>query len=253
MRTRDLTLMAGARCLVRQLSWQAQAGECWCILGKNGAGKSTLLRILAGLIDGQVGDVELKGRKLNAWPIAELARERAYLPQSRSDAFSFSVLDTVLAARHPYHGNRYWESDVDYDIALRALEALDVAQFAERDLRSLSGGERQRVAIAAVLAQDTPYLLLDEPTNALDLSHQIEVMRLLGQLTKERRRCILLVSHDLNLIELAVTHALLLHDDGTWEAGRIEEVLTAPKLSQCLGHAVHSIKHEGRTVYLPTW
>src|SRR3546814_5671365 len=67
-----------------------------------------------------------------------------------------------------------WESDEDYEIAYAALEAMDVQHFAERDVRSLSGGERQRVAIAAVLAQQTPLLSFDEPTNALDLARSEE-------------------------------------------------------------------------------
>jgi iron complex transport system ATP-binding protein len=65
---------------------------------------------------------------------------------------------------------------------------MEVEHLAARDVRTLSGGERQRVAIAALLAQDTPLLLLDEPANALDLAHQVSVMGLLARLCRESAR-----------------------------------------------------------------
>jgi iron complex transport system ATP-binding protein len=125
---------------------------------------------------------------LRDWPLEALARERAYLAQSRQDAFAYSVFETVLSARHPYHASRYWEGSDDHQAALDALAAMEVMHLARRDVRTLSGGERQRVAIAALLAQDTPLLLLDEPANALDLGHQVGVMSLLARLCRERAR-----------------------------------------------------------------
>ena len=91
--------------------------------------------------------------------------------------------------------------------------------LAQRDVRTLSGGERQRVAIAALLAQDTPLLLLDEPANALDLAHQVSVMRLLARLCREQGKTVVMVGHDLNLAHSVATHALLLMGDGAWLAG----------------------------------
>jgi iron complex transport system ATP-binding protein len=246
-----LQLRIGARALVTALDWQAQAGECWCVIGRNGAGKSTLLRTLAGMREPESGVVQVRGRKLSEWPLQELARERAWLPQGRNDAFGYRVIETVLAARHPWQDARYWESDADILAARNALEELDVGELAERDIRSLSGGERQRVAIAGILAQDTPLLLLDEPTNALDLAHQVGVMRLLADLCRQKHKTVVLVSHDLNLAHAAATHALLLMGDGAWHAGDIDEVFRPELLSQCLGHPIEALRHGERTIYLP--
>jgi iron complex transport system ATP-binding protein len=182
--------------------------------------------------------------------LQDLARERAFLPQGRSDAFGYRVIETVLTARHPYHESAYWESDADYAAAHAALQIMDVDAMAERDVRSLSGGERQRVAIAAVLAQDTPLLLLDEPTNALDLGHQVSVMNLLSKLCCEQKKSVVMVSHDLNLAHSVATHALLLMGDGRWHAGSVDEVMQAPLLSECLGHPIEIVKHGKRTIYL---
>lgn len=248
--TSQLLLQAGSRTLVRQLDWQATAGQCWCIIGRNGAGKSTLLRTLAGMRAPDGGVVALDGRALEAWPLPALARRRAFLAQSRSDAFAYRVMETVLMARHPYHAERYWEGSDDHLAAEAALRALDVLDLATRDVRTLSGGERQRVAIAALLAQDTPLLLLDEPANALDLAHQVSVMRLLAGLCREQGKTVVMVGHDLNLAHRVASHALLLMGDGTWHAGPVNESMQPAILSDCLGHPINTIVHGERTIFM---
>ncbi|MES2316129.1 MAG: ABC transporter ATP-binding protein [Pseudomonadota bacterium] len=245
-----LTLRVGARTLLADLDWQAGAGECWCVIGRNGAGKSTLLRTLAGMRAPDAGSVSLDGRALEHWPLTELARHRAYLAQSRSDAFAYRVMETVLMARHPYHADRYWEGSDDHVAAEAALRALDVLDLAQRDVRTLSGGERQRVAIAALLAQDTPLLLLDEPASALDLAHQVSVMRLLSALCREQGKTVLMVGHDLNLAHRVASHALLLMGDGAWRAGCVADAMQPDILSACLGHPIQSIVHAERTIFM---
>lgn len=250
--THKLTLAAGARTLVDRLDWHVGPGEFWCLIGRNGAGKSTLMRTLAGLRQPDAGSVSMQGRPLAQWPLAELARQRAYLPQSRSDAFAYTAIDTVLAARHPYHGNRFWEGSDDHAIARAALESMEVLALAERDVRTLSGGERQRVAIAAMLAQDTPLLLLDEPASALDLAHQASVMRLLGRLCSEQGKTAIMIGHDLGHAHSASSHALLLMGDGEWLAGPVDDVMYGPTLSRYLGHPIEVIPHGSRRLFIPT-
>jgi iron complex transport system ATP-binding protein len=249
--THQLSLRVDQRQLVTDLDWQVREGECWSIIGRNGAGKSTLMRALAGLRPAEAGHVALSGRPLTEWPLEELARQRAFLAQSRSDAFSYSVIETVLSARHPYHGNRYWEDSDDHAIALKALESMEVAELAARDVRTLSGGERQRVAIAAMLAQDTPLLLLDEPANALDLAHQVSVMNILARLCREQGKTAVMIGHDLTLAHSVSTHALLLKGDGRWLAGPREDVMRAEILSDYLGHPIEVIQHGKRSIFIP--
>jgi iron complex transport system ATP-binding protein len=251
IRTRELALAAGGRTLVAGLDWQVDAGACWSIIGRNGAGKSTLMRTLAGLRKPDAGSVEIDGRPLPAWPLEDLARRRAYLAQSRSDAFAYSVIETVLSARHPYHGQRYWEGSDDHAAAMAALAAMEAAHLAARDVRTLSGGERQRVAIAALLAQDTPLLLLDEPANALDLAHQVQVMGLLARLCREQRKTVVMIGHDLTLAHAISTHALLLMGDGRWHAGTVHDAMQATLLSDYLGHPIDTIDHGGRRIFIP--
>jgi iron complex transport system ATP-binding protein len=250
--TDNVRIAIGGRTLVDALTWQVGAGECWSVIGRNGAGKSTLLRTIAGMRTAECGRVLLNDRALDDWPIEALARERAFLAQSRSDAFAYTVLDTVLSARHPYHGSRYWEDSDDHRIALQSLAAMEVDDLAARDVRTLSGGERQRVAIAALLAQDTPLLLLDEPANALDLAHQMAVMGLLAKLCRERGKTIVMVGHDLNLAHAISTHALLLMGDGRWLAGARDDVMRPSILSDYLHHPIEAVPHGARTIFIPS-
>ena len=249
--TRDLTLTAGKRTLVQGLDWAAQPGECWSIIGRNGAGKSTLMRTLAGLQDAAGGAVEIGGRALKDWPLEALARQRAFLAQSRHDTFAYTVIESVLSARHPYHASRYWEGSDDHEIALQSLAAMEVDDLAARDVRTLSGGERQRVAIAALLAQQTPLLLLDEPANALDLAHQVSVMGLLARLCREQNKTVVMIGHDLNLAHRISTHALLLMGDGRWHAGAIADTMQPALLGDYLGHPIDMIEHAGRRIFIP--
>ncbi len=253
LQTHNLSLKIADRQLVTRLNWQVNAGECWCIIGRNGVGKTTLLRSLAGLSVANVssGDMAINDQPLNQWSPVELAKIRSYLPQGHNDAFSYRVIETVLGARHPYNDGRYWESDEDVAIAEAALAQLDVADLAGRNVRSLSGGERQRVAIAAVLAQDAQLMLLDEPATALDMSHQISVMNLFSDCCITKNKAILMVSHDLNLACRIATHALLLMDDGSWQAGRMTDTMTEATLSRCLGYPVEMIWHGNQRLFLP--
>ena len=249
--THNLDLSIGQRILVQNLDWSAQAGQCWSIIGRNGAGKSTLLRTLAGLQQPSAGSVHVNNRPLADWPLTELARERAFLAQSRHDAFAYTALESVLSARHPYHANRYWEGSDDHQAAMKALASMEVDDLAARDVRTLSGGERQRVAIAALLAQQTPLLLLDEPANALDLAHQVSVMGLLARLCREQDRTVVMIGHDLNLASRISTHVLLLMGDGRWQAGTNHDIMRPALLGDYLGHPIDMIEHEGRRIFIP--
>lgn len=252
--TVNLSLSVGSRQLITNLNWQVNAGEFWCIIGRNGVGKTTLLRSLAGLACAHAGaeDILINDKPLNKWPLFDLAKVRSYLPQDHYDAFAYRVIETVLGARHPYSDGRYWESEDDLAVAYAALSELDVADLAQRDVRTLSGGERQRVAIAALLAQDAQLMLLDEPTKSLDLAHQIGAMQLFANRCKAEYKTIVMVSHDLNLVHQIATHALLLMGDGTWQAGLASDILTESALiSHCLGYPIEIVRHGDQCIYVP--
>ncbi len=251
LEAQGLSLRVGGRTLVRELSFRLRAGEVWCMLGQNGAGKSTFLHTAVGLREAQGGAMRLAGKALADWPATEAARQRGFLPQTFHDAFSASVLESVMLGRHPYLSRWQWEGQDEAAIALDALRAVDLAGFERRDVLTLSGGERQRVALAALLAQDAPLLLLDEPVSHLDLHHQLLVLEHLVALARTRGKGVLFTVHDLNLAARFASHALLLMPQGTVQQGPIAEVLTEAALQAAFGHRVTRIVAAGRTLYVP--
>ena len=121
------------------------------------------------------------------------------LPQSPVAPEGLTVADLVARGRHPHQSwLRQWSRD-DEAVVAEALAWTDMADLADRPVDELSGGQRQRAWISMALAQGTDLLLLDEPTTYLDLSHQIDVLDLVGRLHAERGRTVVVVLHDLNL------------------------------------------------------
>jgi iron complex transport system ATP-binding protein len=251
----DLGLRVGnksrSRGLIEGLNLTARRGEFWCVLGANGAGKTTLLHTLAGLRAPDGGSLALAGRPMARWSARDAACLRGFLPQGGDALFGLSALQAVLLGRHPHSRSQFglsWESDEDLAIAHAALERLDLADLAEREVSSLSGGERQRVALAALLAQDPLVYLLDEPLNHLDLRHQLGVMALLRDQALRQGRLVMASVHDASLAARFATHALVIVGPGRCVAGPADEVLTDEVLSAALGHALRRIEVDGQTL-----
>ena len=251
LETQDLLLSVGGRTLVRGMSFRLNAGEVWCLLGPNGSGKSTFLHTAVGLREPQGGALRLAGRALADWAVAAAARQRAFLPQNFHDAFSASVLESVMLGRHPYLPRWQWEGEDDRELAVAALRAVDLAGFEQRDVLTLSGGERQRVALAALIAQDAPLLLLDEPVSHLDLHHQVLVLEHLVRLARDRAKGVLFTVHDLDLAARFASHALLLTPQATVLHGPVAEVMTETALQGAFGHRVMLVQAAGRTLFVP--
>jgi len=247
-----VVIRAGARTLIGGLTQTISTGEVWCIAGPNGAGKTTLINVLAGLSKPASGRVSLDGRALASWRAADLARRRALMPQAAHDAFSATVLDTVLLNRFPYLTGWGWESEDDRSAARAALETLGLASFAARDVLTLSGGERQRVALAAVLCQNAPLLLLDEPLSHLDLHHQIDCLHALRDAACEHKRTVIFSCHDLNLARRFATHALLLDGNGAAHAGLVADVLTPERAGAAFGYPLALIRDGEHEALVPS-
>ena len=194
---RGLSVSLGRRGVLHDVSFSVAEGERVGLVGPNGAGKTTLLRAVAGLLPHD-GALELRGRAVRAWPARERAREVALVRQHTDLAVDFTVAEVVGLGRAPHLG---WLAPLAADDRERvdgALDAVDLADLADRPVTRLSGGERQRVALAQALAQDAPLLLLDEPTAHLDVRHQLEHVARVRALGRAGRTVVAAV-HDLGL------------------------------------------------------
>lgn len=251
LQTRRLSVAIGARVFCRDLDLELCSGERLAILGRNGAGKSTLLSVLAGLRVPQQGEVLLKGGAYAELGPHRSALIRGWLPQSRGDAFASTVLETALVGRHPHLDRWGWESASDVRIVRAALAAVDLAEFEQRDIQTLSGGERQRLAIATLLAQQPELFLLDEPLAYLDLKHQIAMLELFSQATRDGGAALIMVLHEPALAWRYCDRVLLVHGNGATECGPVREMLTAEKLSALYDYPMQTIEHEGQLCLIP--
>lgn len=235
LEARNLGFRIVEQTLLHALDLQVQAGECVAVVGPNGAGKTTLFRLLSGELTPAAGDILFNGRDLTRWPLAQLARMRAVLPQSSTLQFAFTVQEVVAMGRMPHATGRRIDAEIVQDV----MRVCDVQKLAARLYTELSGGERQRVQLARVMAQvwqpvaeGERLLLLDEPTSALDLSHQIELMQLVRQVCASGI-AVLVILHDLNLAARFADRILMLHSGKTIAVGTPQQVLL-PDLIECV-------------------
>ena len=185
----------GKQTVLDGISVDFEKGKLTSIIGVNGCGKSTLLKAILGILSLSNGEIFIDGENLLTISRNEIAKKIAYLSQGKNIP-DMTVEQMVLHGRFPYlsYPRRY--SSHDRKVAIKAMEIVGVAEFAHKPLYSLSGGMRQNAYIAMALAQDTDYILLDEPTTYLDISHQIELMKLLRKLA-DNGKGIIAVMHDL--------------------------------------------------------
>jgi iron complex transport system ATP-binding protein len=246
---RALSVRAGARELVRELTVEFRPGEVLAILGRNGSGKTLTLHTLAGLRAPAGGEVTLDGVSLAQLTRRAVALRLGLLPQDLEDAFVSTALETVLIGRHPHLALWQWESAEDERLARAALAAVDLEDCAARRIDTLSGGEQRRVAVASLLAQQPGVFLLDEPTNHLDPHHQLVVLGLFRELAG-CGRSVITTLHDPTLAARFADRVLLVYGDGRWRLGPVGEALTAASLSELYLAPMMELEKDGRRVFV---
>jgi len=251
LEARQLAVEIGGHCVVRALDLTVATGERLAILGRNGAGKSTLLSTLAGLRPAAGGALLLDGEDCALMAPRRAALCRAWLGQFQADPFGSTVLETALTGRHPHLGRWDWESTRDAELARSALAAVGLQGMEKRQIHTLSGGERQRLAIATLLTQASPLYLLDEPLSHLDLNHQMAVLELFAGAARDCGAGVIMVLHDPALAHRFCDRALLVHGDGRTELGPVDDILTAPRLSELYGYGLRQLEDGGHRCFIP--
>lgn len=219
--------------VLQGVSVECTPGEVVGLFGPNGSGKSTLLRCLNGALRPQSGTVFLDRLPISPMTPCEVAVHVAVLPQDTPADAPFTVGQIVEMGRYPHRRGWGGARGGDDGLVARCLERVGVEKLADRPFAQLSGGERQRVVTARALAQLGTYLLLDEPSTHLDITHQLDLYRLLRELASEGVG-ILMVCHDLLLAPLFVDRAVLLHAGRIRAVGPPHTVLTPENL--CLAY-----------------
>ena len=242
----DLVVGYPRRDVVRIDTLRFEAGEVTALIGPNAAGKSTLIRCLAGALPPRSGTVTLNGSSIYRISARTRAQGLAYVSQQSGDQFAFTVEELVRlgASANPHAPGS------DDERVRRALDRMDLAALARRDLARLSGGEQQRAAIARALAQSTPVLLLDEPAAHLDLRHQAALMEAVRAAAREGGATVLIVLHDLNLAGAYADRLLLMNGGRIVADGPPRAVLDNPALGAAYQTDVLTLRDEAGNPYI---
>lgn len=240
-----MSVRRGQRTVLADVSFRAGPGHCLAVVGPNGSGKSSLLAALSGDL-AHSGSATIAGQPVQG---AHQARIRAVMTQQTSVAFGFTVREVVAMGRAPWRGTD--RAADDERIQAEAVALADVAHLLDRGVHGLSGGELARVAFARLLAQDTSVMLLDEPTAALDLRHQVGLLRCVRDRVRKGATAVIVV-HDLTLAAAVADQVLLLDEGRVVALGAPGDVLVPDVLQQVYGVAVQVLA-DGRVVVPAAW
>ncbi len=218
--------------VLRDISFFVAEGEFLSLVGPNGSGKTTLLRLLDRIFLPDRGSIALGDRPLGRFSRNELARRIAFVPQEMGIQFPFTVYEIVLMGRSPHTRGMAFENARDRAIAREVMALTDIDHLADHPITRLSGGERQRAFIARALAQQPEILLLDEPNAHLDISHQLDVFRLIKKRNTESGLTVVSVSHDLNLAAAYSDRVAVLQGGTIAAIGAPEAVLTEQRIRE---------------------
>lgn len=240
----------GANHLLSDFSLTVEEGQHWAVLGPNGAGKTTLLELAAGRMHPSEGTVDILEERLGRVDVFELRPRIGYTSSQLAKRIpgSEKVHDVVLTAAYGVLGR--WVEEYDEIDLVRAddlLAAFGIEGFGTRLFGTLSDGEKKRVQIARSLMTDPELLLLDEPATGLDLGGREELMQALTEIIGSKYApTTMMVTHHVEEIPTAMTHALLIRDGKVVSAGEIGDTITEENLSDTFGVPIQLGTNEGR-------
>lgn len=202
------------------------------LVGANGAGKSTLLACLAGLLKPERGAVALGEKPVLSLDRRDLARRRAYLPQSLRAEWPISVERLValgLTPQLPAFGGLPGGFEPRLT---QAIEACDLATHRFQPATTLSGGELARAMLARALIGDPEVLLADEPISGLDPKHRLDTVTRLRRLAVDEGRLVVATLHDLTLALRHATHVMALREGRLIAFGPTANTLTPDLIAE---------------------
>ena len=190
---KDVSKLYGRFAVLRRISTELRAGECYLLLGENGAGKSTLLRVLAGLLTPTVGKVELMQADGQRLKPSEMRGAIGYMSHAAMlyDELSATENLAYFARLYPYGSTLTPEE---------ALSAVGLDPSLPRPVGQYSQGMRQRTSLARVLVSQPKLLLLDEPFSNMDAASAQQMLSLIASL-RDQGTTIVLTTHQRALAE----------------------------------------------------
>jgi zinc transport system ATP-binding protein len=219
-------------------------GAFLAIVGPNGSGKSTILKLILGLLKLQKGEIKIFGEDINRFKGWENIGYVSQKANSFNTGFPATVFEVVSSGLTKKLGLFRFMGKEDRDKVIRALEAVGMTNYKNRNIGELSGGQQQRVFIARSLVSDPKLLILDEPTVGVDAHNVNTFYQMLSDLNQNRHITLLLVTHDIGTISDKVSHVACLNNHLHFHGETKEfEKLRENGLGDFYGHDVHLLSH----------
>ena len=228
---KHLSKSFGNNLILDDVSLSVEKGDIYGILGLSGAGKSTLIRCINGLENYDNGEIYLNDELLSSskTPIKREKKKRiAMIFQSFNLLQQLNVLRNVEFALEIVGG--YSKKEIK-NKALTALKRVGLEDKIDSYPSQLSGGQKQRVAIARALVLEPEILLSDEATSALDPETTSSILELLKELNKELGLTIIMISHQIEVIEQICNKVAIIANTKIIEQGELSEVFLNPQTS----------------------
>ena len=217
--------------ILNNISFEVYSGTLLSILGANGAGKTTLIKCINGILNFKKGEVLIDEKNFNNKSLKAKSKIMSYVPQITSSFdIDLTVFDIVLLGRVPHKTFKF--SEWDKQIALNNIKKLDLEKYLFSYVGELSGGEKQRVLIARALTQEPKILILDEPISNLDLKFQLETMKILKNLAKEKNLIVITILHDLNFAISYSDKILFLKNGKINNFGDTKKIITTENIKE---------------------
>ncbi|KIL48003.1 metal ABC transporter ATP-binding protein [Jeotgalibacillus campisalis] len=216
------------------LTFSIEEGTLTGVVGPNGAGKSTMIKAILGLQPKMTGSIEFFNGKLK-----KLTNHLGYVPQRGAVDWDFptNVLDVVTMGLYGQIGWFQYPGKKHRQLAFEALEKVNMAEYANRQISQLSGGQQQRVFLARALVQDADLYFMDEPFAGVDAKTEKTIIAVLKEL-KSKGKTVLVVHHDLQTVPAYFDHVLLLNKQ-LIAYGPTNETFTKSFLKKTYGGEIH--------------
>ena len=220
--------------ILNQINLEINTGDFVGVVGLNGSGKSTLLKSLCGLLPVLKGEILIDETLISAISGDELAKKVSIVLTEKISGFNLTSFDAVAAGQLPYTNLFNKLQKHNLEIIDEAIEICGIKEHRHKLLSELSDGLFQKTMIAKSIAQRTPVMLLDEPSAFLDYASKHQLFILLKSLTEQKQKCIVVSSHDLELI-LKYCNKILLVKDSSIELIPVEEALSHSTFQELSG------------------